>query len=126
MGPKQVRTLKAIFEEPVRSNIAWRDIEAMLESAGAEITEGAGSRVRIVLNGVRAVFYRPHLKGNRYLEFCKARGETPDKMFSGQLVARIPPDLHRQVNVAALLSGKSLNVIDDSLHSMMQLSLIAT
>ena len=44
-----------------------------------------------------------------YLEFCKTRGETPDKPFSGQFVTRIPPDLHRQVNVAAMLSGKSLN-----------------
>jgi Trp operon repressor len=50
----------AIFEEPVRSNIPWREIEAMLEAAGAEITEGNGSRVRIALNGVRAVFHRPH------------------------------------------------------------------
>lgn len=60
MGPKHKRTLAAIFEDPVRSNIAWRDIESMLEAAGAEITEGAGSRVRIALNGVRAVFHRPH------------------------------------------------------------------
>ena len=44
-----------------------------------------------------------------YLEFCETRGETPDKPFSGQFVTRIPPDLHRQINVAALLSGKSLN-----------------
>lgn len=44
-----------------------------------------------------------------YLEFCKKRGEAPDKPFSGQFVTRIPPELHRQVNVAALLSGKSLN-----------------
>jgi HicA toxin of bacterial toxin-antitoxin, len=60
MGPKHRRTLEAIFEDPVRSNIAWRDIESMLEAAGAEITEGAGSRVRIALNGIRAVFHRPH------------------------------------------------------------------
>ena len=60
MGPKHRQTLQAIFEDPVRSNIAWRDIEAMLKAAGAEITEGAGSRVRIGLNGVRAVFHRPH------------------------------------------------------------------
>jgi len=32
----------------------------MLIAAGAEITEGSGSRVRIALNGVRAVFHRPH------------------------------------------------------------------
>jgi len=60
MGTKHQLTLKAVFEDPVRSNIAWRDIESMLEARGAEITEGAGSRVRIALNGVRAVFHRPH------------------------------------------------------------------
>lgn len=60
IGSKHQRTLQAIFEEPVRSNLPWRDIEAMLEAAGAEISQGAGSRVRIALNGVRAVFHRPH------------------------------------------------------------------
>jgi predicted HicB family RNase H-like nuclease len=50
-----------------------------------------------------------HESVDDYLEFCKARGETPDKPFSGQFVTRIPPDLHRQVNVAAVLAGKSLN-----------------
>jgi len=44
-----------------------------------------------------------------YLGFCAARGEEPDKPFSGQFVTRIPPELHRQVNLAAALSGKSLN-----------------
>ena len=44
-----------------------------------------------------------------YLAFCKQRGEEPDKPFSGQFVTRIPPELHRQVNLAANLSGKSLN-----------------
>ncbi|MGI6419536.1 MAG: type II toxin-antitoxin system HicA family toxin [Thermoguttaceae bacterium] len=27
---------------------------------GADISEGAGSRVRVYLNGARAVFHRPH------------------------------------------------------------------
>ncbi len=27
---------------------------------GAEISEGAGSRIRVKLNGERAVFHRPH------------------------------------------------------------------
>jgi predicted HicB family RNase H-like nuclease len=44
-----------------------------------------------------------------YLAFCKERGEEPDKPFSGQFVTRIPPELHRQVNLAANLAGKSLN-----------------
>lgn len=32
----------------------------MLVYFGAEKSEGAGSRVRFALNGVRAVFHRPH------------------------------------------------------------------
>jgi predicted HicB family RNase H-like nuclease len=44
-----------------------------------------------------------------YLAFCNERGEAPDKPFSGQFVTRIPPELHRQANLAALLSGMSLN-----------------
>lgn len=31
-----------------------------VNSLGAELSEGRGSRVRIALNGVRAVFHRPH------------------------------------------------------------------
>ena len=60
MNRKHRRTLEALFDDPIRPNIAWRDIEAMLKAAGAEISEGQGSRVRIALNGVRAVFHRPH------------------------------------------------------------------
>jgi hypothetical protein len=57
---KHRKTLEAVFARPVRSNILWSDIEAMLRSHGAEITEGRGSRVRIALRGFRAVFHRPH------------------------------------------------------------------
>ncbi len=38
----------------------WNDIESLLYALGAEITEGIGSRVRVALKGVRAVFHRPH------------------------------------------------------------------
>jgi hypothetical protein len=53
-------TLEAIFAEPVQANIPWREIEALFLACGAELSEGKGSRVRVALNGVRAVFYRPH------------------------------------------------------------------
>ncbi|WP_188881587.1 type II toxin-antitoxin system HicA family toxin [Alicyclobacillus cellulosilyticus] len=52
--------LAAIFEDPVRSDVRWSDVESLLLACGAEVTEGRGSRVRVVLNGVRAVFHRPH------------------------------------------------------------------
>ena len=54
------RTLKAVFEDPVGANIRWADIEAMLESLGAQLSEGRGSRLRVALGGVKAVFHRPH------------------------------------------------------------------
>jgi predicted HicB family RNase H-like nuclease len=44
-----------------------------------------------------------------YLAFCEERGEKPDKPFSGQFVTRITPELHRQISLAASISGKSLN-----------------
>ncbi len=60
MSKKHQKILQQIFQNPVQSSIAWKDIEAMLVSLGAEISEGNGSRVRIALNDVRAVFHRPH------------------------------------------------------------------
>lgn len=43
-----------------RSDVNWADIMSLLQHLGAEISEGKGSRVRIALNGIRAVFHRPH------------------------------------------------------------------
>lgn len=62
MNAKQEKVYDAIFKNPVQSNIEWQDIENLLKSLGANITEGNGSRVRIELNGQRAVFHRPHLE----------------------------------------------------------------
>ena len=60
MDRKHRKTLEAIFEKPERANIAWRDIETLFVALGAEISEGSGSRVRVALKEVRAVFHRPH------------------------------------------------------------------
>ena len=60
MDRKHRKTLEAIFEKPERANIAWPDVEALFLALGAEISEGSGSRVRVALEDVRAVFHRPH------------------------------------------------------------------
>jgi hypothetical protein len=60
MNVKQRKTLKALFEDPVQASIPWSDVEKLLVACGAEVAEGRGSRVRFALNGVRAVFHRPH------------------------------------------------------------------
>ena len=60
LSAKHRKTLEAVYERPERSDIAWRDIESLFVALGGEISEGAGSRVRVALGGVRAVFHRPH------------------------------------------------------------------
>lgn len=60
MNHKQIQILNAIFRDPIHANIMWSDVESLLEALGAELSEGNGSRVRVYLKGVRAVFHRPH------------------------------------------------------------------
>lgn len=60
MNKKHLRTLEAIFKIPVQSGVEWKDCEKLLIYLGTEISEGSGSRVRIALKGVKAVFHRPH------------------------------------------------------------------
>ena len=60
MNKKQRRTFDRIFEQPVRSDILWTDIEKLFQALGADISEGRGSRVRVALADVRAIFHRPH------------------------------------------------------------------
>jgi predicted HicB family RNase H-like nuclease len=44
-----------------------------------------------------------------YLDFCRERGETPEKPLSGKFVVRLDPSLHRAIEAAAAHEGKSLN-----------------
>jgi hypothetical protein len=57
---KKESLLAAVFADPVRANIRWADIEAMLKGFGGTVSEREGSRVAVVLNGGVAVFHRPH------------------------------------------------------------------
>jgi len=52
--------MELVYKNPTQANILWSDIEGLLVALGAELSEGAGSRVRVKLNEVRAVFHRPH------------------------------------------------------------------
>ncbi|OYU16190.1 MAG: hexulose-6-phosphate isomerase [Alphaproteobacteria bacterium PA4] len=54
------KTLRRIMGNPVPADMRWSEIEALFRALGAEISEGSGSRVRVALGGVRAVFHRPH------------------------------------------------------------------
>lgn len=61
MSKKHDRALAAIFAQPVRANIAWADVVALVEHLGGTVRSVGGGSSRIfLLNGVRAVFDEPH------------------------------------------------------------------
>lgn len=60
LNNKQRKTLQLIFTNPIPSNIIWQDIENLFIALGGRVSQGQGSRVRVKLNEVRAVFHEPH------------------------------------------------------------------
>jgi len=60
MNKAQESTLRAVFAKPTRADIRWSAIESLIRAIGGEISERAGSRVAAKLNGVTAIFHRPH------------------------------------------------------------------
>lgn len=60
MNSLHQKTLGAIFQKPVPKKLEWRRIESLLMALGAQRIEGSGSRVRFELNGIIAIFHRPH------------------------------------------------------------------
>jgi hypothetical protein len=56
---KATEDLGDIFENPVKANIDWSDVESLLKALG-KVTEGSGSRLRAFVNGKVATFHRPH------------------------------------------------------------------
>ena len=60
MNKRQRATLAAVVKRPVRQDIRWADIESLVRALGGMVQQREGSRVALELNGVRAVFHRPH------------------------------------------------------------------
>jgi predicted HicB family RNase H-like nuclease len=44
-----------------------------------------------------------------YLDFCRERNEEPDKMFSGNFIVRMEPDLHRDIYIRSRSEDTSMN-----------------
>lgn len=44
-----------------------------------------------------------------YLEFCKSRGEQPEKPYSGRFNLRLAPEMHAQIAIEARRNDESLN-----------------
>ena len=60
MKSKHLKTLKAIFCNPVNGNIQWNKIESLFIALGCRVIEGTGSSVTFEKKGIRPYFHRPH------------------------------------------------------------------
>ena len=56
-----------------------------------------------------------------YLETCEKLNRSPQKPYSGNLMLRIPPQIHAAIAMAAEVSGKSINQwASDTLAGVLQ------
>lgn len=102
----------------------YKNFEATVKfDEDAEIFHGevVNTRDVITFQGISVKELKQAFKDSveDYLEFCRARGEEPNQPFSGELVVRISPELHRQLYRKAKRSGKSLDsLVEESLASI--------
>lgn len=59
LGSRHRKALRGVFENPVRSIVAWAGVEKLFGALGAGVGEGLGS-AGPRLSRWRAVFHRPH------------------------------------------------------------------
>ncbi len=50
-----------------------------------------------------------HEAVDTYLEYCRSRGEEPERPYSGKFLVRVDPDIHRKAAMKARSEGVSLN-----------------
>lgn len=50
-----------------------------------------------------------HASVDEYLAFCEERGEEPDRPYSGRILFRCAPEVHKAVAAAARREGVSVN-----------------
>lgn len=60
MNAKQQKTLAALFKDPVRPDLKWRDVLSALRALKAEVLRREGSRVRLSLGRLELTIHTPH------------------------------------------------------------------
>ena len=87
------------------ARIEYDDEDKILTGQIAGIRDGVGFHA----DNVEALEQAFHDAVDDYIETCAKIGKVPQKAFSGQVMFRVNPELHRKAALAAELSGKSLN-----------------
>ena len=87
------------------ARIDYDDEDGIFTGRLAGIRDGVGFHADTVAE-LRAAF---HEAVEDYLATCVRLGRDPQQAFSGQMMFRVNPEVHRRAVVAAELAGKSLN-----------------
>ena len=87
------------------ARVEYDDEDGIFVGRIAGIRDGVGFHADSVAE-LREAF---HDAVEDYLETCASIDKEPQKAFSGQMMFRVNPELHRRAAVAAELAGKSLN-----------------
>jgi predicted HicB family RNase H-like nuclease len=87
------------------ARIEFDDEDGIFTGRLAGIRDGVGFHADTV-EGLREAF-REAVED--YLETCARLGKEPQRAFSGQMMFRVNPEVHRKAALAAELAGKSLN-----------------
>jgi len=87
------------------ARIDYDDEDGILTGRIGGIRDTVGFHAETV-EDLRAAF---HEAVDDYLETCARVGKEPQKTYSGQVMFRVSPEVHRKAALAAELAGKSLN-----------------
>ena len=88
-----------------QARIEYDDEDGIFTGRIMGIRDGVGFHADTV-EGLREAF---HEAVEDYLETCAKIGKEPQKAYSGQMMFRVNPEVHRKAALAAELAGKSLN-----------------
>ena len=80
MNNKNRNTLDKILSDPIRGNLPWNHIEALLIAVGCNVVEGSGSSVTFEKDGRRAYFHRPHTQREALIYRVKVAREFLTKL----------------------------------------------
>ncbi|HEX8963985.1 MAG TPA: type II toxin-antitoxin system HicA family toxin [Rhodocyclaceae bacterium] len=91
MSHKHHNLLRTIFQDPISSNIHWREVESLLNHLGATVEPAHGARFRVVLNRAEAFLHHPHHSNvcdkqdiKHLREFLAHAGITPSSYEAGR------------------------------------------
>ncbi len=87
------------------ARVEYDDEDAIFTGRLAGIRDGIGFHAETV-EDLRSAFQEAV---EDYIETCAKIGKEPQKAYSGQVMFRVSPEVHRKAAIAAELSGKSLN-----------------